>query len=75
VEHNTEWLAEYAQRIVGIDAGGIAFDGEPETVLSEGKAKKMGLKIPCAVQLSHDLGLGFAAATPKKLAELLRGKK
>ena len=39
VEHNTEWLAEYAQRIVGIDAGGIAFDGEPETVLSEGKAK------------------------------------
>jgi len=74
VEHNTEWLAEYAHRIVGIEHGRIAIDGEPDDVLSGAKAKEMGLKIPCSVEISHQLGLGFSATTPKKLASLLRGK-
>lgn len=74
VEHNTEWLAEYAKRLVGIGNGSIVVDGKPDEVLSDGKAKEMGLKIPCSVEISHDLGLGFVAVTPRKLATLMRGK-
>ncbi len=75
VEHNTEWLADYADRIVGIANGGITLDGKAEEILADERLEKLGLKVPCAVQISCELGLGECAHTPRQLVRILRGVK
>lgn len=70
-EHDTEWLAEHASRILFLNDGRIEADGGPELLFDE-RIRKVGVKVPCAVQLSEELG--FSSLTPRELAKKLKSK-
>jgi len=47
IEHDTDWLAEYGDRIFIMDNGRIVDDGPPNKIFSKTKfLKKLGIKIP-----------------------------
>jgi len=56
VEHNTEMLAEYADRIIVFNEGRIVLDGGKE-ILKNRLLKELGLKVPCAVEAAERLGI------------------
>jgi len=74
VEHNTELLAEYAERVLLLKNGKIAMDADPEEAFSNDFAEDAGLKVPCSVKIGKSLGIR-GAVTPARLAELLRRRK
>jgi energy-coupling factor transporter ATP-binding protein EcfA2 len=43
VEHKLEWLAEFADRVVVLDKGGIVMDGTPQEVLSSQRLQRLGI--------------------------------
>ena len=71
-EHDAELLAEYAKRIVLINDGRVALDGGRE-ILAHPLVERLGIKVPCAVEVSKSLGLPLAF-TPGELASNLRAK-
>jgi energy-coupling factor transporter ATP-binding protein EcfA2 len=68
-EHDTEWLAESASRILFLNNGTIEADGGP-SLLFERKIEQAGIKVPCAVKISKELGKEFL--TPD---DFVRGMK
>ncbi len=50
VEHDSELLLEYANRIIVLDKGRIALDGKAVRVLSSRKISELGLKVPCELK-------------------------
>jgi energy-coupling factor transporter ATP-binding protein EcfA2 len=55
-EHNTEWLAEYASRIAFLENGKILLKGSPD-VLFDKRIGSAGVKVPCSVEISRNVGL------------------
>jgi energy-coupling factor transporter ATP-binding protein EcfA2 len=71
VEHNTEFLAERAKRIVLLRGGRVAADGTPEEVFGSPAAREAGVRVPCSARIGESLGLG-AAPTPEELCRRIR---
>ena len=47
IEHDTDWIAEYADRVLIMNDGRIVDDGSPNKIFSKTKIlKKLGIKIP-----------------------------
>lgn len=56
VSHSMEDVALYANRLIVVDNGGIAFDGTPRNVFSHYRElEKMGLAAPEITYIMHDL--------------------
>ena len=50
VEHDTELLADHAERILVLRNGRIALDGPARVVLADRRIEEYGLKIPCSIK-------------------------
>ncbi len=72
VEHDTEWLVEHASRIILLNNGGIEVDGSP-FVLFESSVKKAGIKLPCTLRISQELGEAFLK--PSQLVDYIKKVK
>ncbi len=61
VSHSMEDIAEYTDRMIVLNDGGLIYDDIPATVFSHSEElRKMGLDVPCAVRLMNELSLrGF----------------
>ena len=61
VSHSMEDIAEYTDRMLVLNDGGLIYDDIPATVFSRSEElRKMGLDVPCAVRLMNELSLrGF----------------
>lgn len=61
VSHSMEDIAEYTDRMIVLNDGGLIYDDIPATVFSHSEELcKMGLDVPCAVRLMNELSLrGF----------------
>lgn len=61
VSHSMEDIAEYADRMIVLNDGGLIYDDIPATVFSHSEElRKMGLDVPCTVRLMNELSLrGF----------------
>ena len=61
VSHSMEDIAEYTDRMIVLNDGGLIYDDIPATVFSHSEElRKMGLDVPCAVKLMNELSLrGF----------------
>ena len=70
-EHDTEWLAEYASRILFLNNGKIEADGGPQ-ILFDNKFEAAGVKVPCAVKISKEIGESLL--TPSQLITRLKQK-
>ena len=70
-EHDTEWLAEYASRILFLNNGKIEADGSP-FLLFDKRIREAGLKVPCAVRISQ--GIRKPMLTPAQVAKYLKLK-
>ena len=66
VEHKTDLLARMAQRVLVLDAGRVALDGDAGTVLSDRALTGLGVQPPSAVELARaarEAGLTIDPAT------------
>lgn len=61
VSHSMEDIAEYTDRMIVLNDGGLIYDDIPATVFSHSEElRKMGLDVPCTVKLMNELSLrGF----------------
>jgi len=57
VEHNTEYLAEHADRVLLLQDHDITLEGKPEKVFSSPLMKELGIKVPCSICISGCLGM------------------
>jgi energy-coupling factor transporter ATP-binding protein EcfA2 len=71
-EHDTEWLSEHASRILFLNNGKIEADGGPSLLFDE-RISEAGVKVPCAVRISKELGM--SALTPTELAKKIKSKR
>ncbi|AEH23813.1 energy-coupling factor ABC transporter ATP-binding protein [Pyrococcus yayanosii] len=56
VEHNTEYLLEYADRIIVFDNGRILMEGKPEEVFENVEVlENIGVRIPARIKISYEL--------------------
>ncbi len=56
IEHNTEYVAENAKRVVVINEGRIAGAGSPKEVFSQVEAMKtLGIKVPEVAEFTYEL--------------------
>ncbi|MFH1470468.1 MAG: ABC transporter ATP-binding protein [Candidatus Micrarchaeota archaeon] len=71
-EHDTEWLAEHASRLLFLNNGKIELDGELQ-LLFDKKIEKAGVKIPCIAKVSKEMGASFL--TPRDLINHMKKRK
>ncbi len=56
VEHHTDYILRHADRVLVMDAGRVVFEGTPAEVVEEVELlKKLGVKIPVSLEVSHEL--------------------
>ncbi|HIP89489.1 MAG TPA: ATP-binding cassette domain-containing protein [Thermococcus paralvinellae] len=56
VEHNTEYLLSFADRVIVLDKGEIILEGKPKHVFEEVETlERLGIKIPASVKIAHEL--------------------
>jgi len=56
VEHNTEYLLSFADRVIVLDKGEIILEGKPKQVFEEVETlERLGIKIPASVKIAHEL--------------------
>ncbi|QDA31057.1 ATP-binding cassette domain-containing protein [Thermococcus indicus] len=56
VEHHTDYILRYADRVIVMDRGEIVLQGTPEEVAEEvDTLRKLGVKLPPALEISHEL--------------------
>ncbi|NJE26656.1 ATP-binding cassette domain-containing protein [Thermococcus sp. MV5] len=82
VEHNTEYLFDFADRIIVLDNGELVMEGKPRDVFEEAEfLRSLGIRIPTSVKVGAELKkrglLERAALNDKELIKaikaLLRG--
>lgn len=64
IEHKTDWLLRYADRIIALDRGRVFLDGKPGEVLRDRSMEKIGVEIPEVFRIEKLLkkaGLDFPA--------------
>ncbi|KUH32798.1 energy-coupling factor ABC transporter ATP-binding protein [Thermococcus celericrescens] len=76
VEHHTDYILRYADRVIVMDRGEIVLQGTPEEVAEEADTlRKLGVKLPPALEVSHELRkrgvLGEAVLTPEAFLRLI----
>ncbi|NJE30825.1 ATP-binding cassette domain-containing protein [Thermococcus sp. 18S1] len=72
VEHHTDYILRYADRVIVMDRGEIVLQGTPEEVAEETDTlRRLGVKLPPALEVSHELKkrgvLGETVLTPEEL--------
>lgn len=77
VEHRLDLAAKYATRVIVMNDGKIAMDGEPKEVLNSERARLLGVGIPKATRLYQVLresGFSFSEVpiTSEEMVKLLR---
>ncbi|MCA6214141.1 ATP-binding cassette domain-containing protein [Thermococcus bergensis] len=77
VEHNTEYLFDFADRIIVLDRGEVVMEGKPREVFEEADyLRKLGIKIPVSVKIGAELKrkglLKKAALNDKELINALK---
>jgi energy-coupling factor transporter ATPase len=77
VEHRMELASKYANRVIVMDEGKIALNGEPREIFSSKKARLIGVGIPKATRLyqhlkSDGINLKTVPVTPQETADILR---
>ena len=56
VEHESEWIAEFADRVIVLTDDGVALDGSPTDVFSQvDKMAEIGVSIPQVSAVAHSL--------------------
>lgn len=56
VEHNTEYILSFADRVVVLDKGEIVVEGKPKKVFEEVELlQNLGIRLPASVKISHRL--------------------
>ncbi|WP_457752952.1 energy-coupling factor ABC transporter ATP-binding protein [Thermococcus sp.] len=56
VEHNTEYILSFADRVVVLDKGEIVLEGKPKNVFEEVELlQNLGIRLPASVRISHKL--------------------
>ncbi|ASI99794.1 ATP-binding cassette domain-containing protein [Thermococcus celer] len=56
VEHHTDYVFRFADRILVMDDGGIVLEGTPREVAEEAETlRKLGIKLPASLEISHEL--------------------
>lgn len=77
VEHNTEYLFEFADRIIVLDKGELLMEGKPRDVFEEADfLRGLGIKIPTSVKIGAELKkrglLEKAALNDKELVDAIK---
>ncbi len=57
VEHHTDYVFRFADRILVMDDGGIVLEGTPPREVAEEAEtlRKLGIKLPASLEISHEL--------------------
>ncbi|AFL94507.1 cobalt transporter ATP-binding protein [Thermococcus cleftensis] len=76
VEHHTDYVLRYADRVLVMDGGRIILEGRPEEIAEEAETLKgLGVKLPASLEVSHELRkrglLDRPALTPEELLSRL----
>lgn len=77
VEHNTEYLFDFADRIIVLDKGELVMEGKPREIFEEADyLRKLGIRIPVSVKIGAELKrrglLEKAALNDKELIKAIR---
>ena len=77
VEHNTEYLFDFADRLIVLDKGELVMEGKPREVFEEADfLRSLGIKIPTSVKIGAELKkkglLERAALNDKELVDAIR---
>jgi len=77
VEHNTEYLFDFADRLIVLDKGELVMEGKPREVFEEADfLRSLGIKIPTSVKIGTELKkkglLERAALNDKELVDAIR---
>ncbi|WP_175059782.1 energy-coupling factor ABC transporter ATP-binding protein [Thermococcus sp. 2319x1] len=77
VEHNTEYLFDFADRIIVLDRGELVMEGKPREIFEEADyLRKLGIRIPISVKIGAELKrkglLKKAALNDKELIKALK---
>ncbi len=75
VEHESEIVAEFADRVIVLREGKVFLEGEPREVFAKAKElKEIGVYPPETAEISARLELSSIALSAEELAEALKGK-
>ncbi|EHR78365.1 cobalt ABC transporter ATPase [Thermococcus litoralis DSM 5473] len=77
VEHNTEYLFDFADRIIVLDRGELVMEGKPREIFEEADyLRELGIRIPISVKIGAELKrkglLEKAALNDKELIKALK---
>ena len=77
VEHHTDYIFRYADRVIVMAGGSVVMEGKPEEIAGEVETlKKLGVKLPPALEVSHELQkrgtLDRIVLTPEELISMLK---
>lgn len=77
VEHNTEYLFDFADRLIVLDKGELVMEGKPREVFEEADfLRNLGIKIPTSVKIGAELKkkglLERAALNDRELVDAIR---
>ena len=77
VEHNTEYLFDFADRIIVLDKGELVMEGKPREIFEEADyLRELGIRIPISVKIGAELKrkglLEKAALNDKELIKALK---
>ncbi|MCO6040566.1 ATP-binding cassette domain-containing protein [Thermococcus alcaliphilus] len=77
VEHNTEYLFDFADRIIVLDRGELVMEGKPREIFEEADyLRELGIRIPISVKIGAELKrkglLKKAALNDKELIKALK---
>ncbi len=75
VEHHTDYILRFADRVLVMDGGHVIMEGTPRELAEEVKTlKKLGIKLPPSLEISHELKkIGVDIKNYPILQEFLRG--
>ncbi|WP_456394615.1 ATP-binding cassette domain-containing protein [Thermococcus sp.] len=79
VEHNTDYMLSFADRVIVMDRGEIIMEGKPEEIFEEAELlKSLGIRLPASIKIGAELKrrgiLEKAAMTEEELIEALKNR-
>ncbi|USG99991.1 ATP-binding cassette domain-containing protein [Thermococcus argininiproducens] len=77
VEHNTEYLFDFADRIIVLDKGELVMEGKPRDVFEEAEfLRSLGIRIPTSIKIGAELKKkGFLERAALNDRELIKAIK
>ena len=79
VEHNTDYMLSFADRVIVMDRGEIIREGKPREVFEEAELlRSLGIRLPASIKIGAELKrrgiLKKAALTEKEIIEALKNR-